>query len=273
MPARTPVDVGLLECAWLAPFDTDAARANSNYCAYDGDGLVHLLDTAAPSTFTRVAHDAIRSFVLDERYPCLGAKASLNRDSYRFGAYAKLDDDDVTQGLMRDLFAFVTERAGMGDTFTSFIAVFRESVPGGELGFEAALWSQLQRLHALDKRFYAWDTRVSDDPANPEFSFSIAGNAFFVIGLHPQATRDARRFGWPALVFNAHIQFENLKETGKFEGLQTRIRERDTALQGSINANLADFGHHSEARQYSGREVESDWKCPFHKGGDAITEH
>jgi FPC/CPF motif-containing protein YcgG len=265
MSIRPPIDLGLLECAWLSPYDSDDARANSNYCAYDGDGLVRLLDTAEPSTFTRVAHDAFRTFVLDDRYPCLGARASMNRDSYRFGAYAKLDDEAVTKGLMRDLFAFVTERAGMGDTFTSFVAVFREGVPGGEFGFEAALWSQLQRLHALDKEFHLWDVRVSDDPANPEFSFSIAGNAFFIIGLHPGATREARRFAWPALVFNAHIQFENLKQAGKFVGLQARIRERDTALQGSINANLADFGHHSEARQYAGREVEPGWVCPFIK--------
>jgi uncharacterized protein len=267
MAARSRIDLGLLECAWLTPYGSDSARANSNYCAYDGDGLVRLLDTADPSPFTRIAHDAFRAFVLDDRYPCLGARASMNRDSYRFGAYAKLDDEDVTQGLMRDLFAFVAERAGMGDTFTSFVAVFRESVQGGELGFEAALWSQLQRLHALDKQFHPWDARVSDDPRNAEFSFSIAGNAFFIVGLHPNATRDARRFAWPALVFNAHIQFENLKESGKFAGLQTRIRERDVALQGSINANLADFGHHSEARQYAGREVKPDWVCPFIKRG------
>jgi FPC/CPF motif-containing protein YcgG len=95
------------------------------------------------------------------------------------------------------------------------------------------------------------------------FSFSLAGNAFFIVGLHPEASRVARRFAWPTLVFNAHVQFEMLKRDGQFLSLQSKIRQRDIALQGSINANLADFGHHSEARQYAGRETEADWKCPF----------
>ncbi|MEP6902345.1 MAG: YqcI/YcgG family protein, partial [Actinomycetota bacterium] len=30
------------------------------------------------------------------------------------------------------------------------------------------------------------------------------------------------------------------------------------------NPNLSDFGTQSEARQYSGRAVEHEWKCPFH---------
>ena len=54
------------------------------------------------------------------------------------------------------------------------------------------------------------------------------------------------------------------------------VRARDSALQGSVNPMLDDFGTHSAARQYSGRAVEADWRpafraderpaarCPFH---------
>lgn len=254
-----------LSCAWLDPFDDDDARTHSNYCAYHDGELVRLLETSPPSQFSMVAHSAFRSFVLDDRYPCLGARAALNRETYRFGAYERLDDEAVTHGLMRDLYAFATERSGLAEEFATFAAVFREPVPGGERGFEHALWSQLGRLHRLDRAFHPWDDRVSDDPESPEFSFSLAGTGFFVVGLHPEATRDARRFAWPTLVFNAHTQFERLRENGRFTGLQAKIRERDRSLQGTINANLADFGHHSEARQYAGREVEAGWKCPFSK--------
>jgi FPC/CPF motif-containing protein YcgG len=260
---RAQLDLELLECAWLSPFDDDAAKANSHYCAYHHGELVRLLETAGTTTFARVAHDAFRSFVLDERYPCLAARSALNRNAYRFGAYDRLDDENVTKGLMRDLYAFVAERRGIGESFATFIASFRETIPGGERDFERALWSQLGRLHALDSSLHVWDPSVSDDPSDPTFSFSLAGNAFFIVGLHPEASREARRFSWPTLVFNAHAQFETLKRAGQFATLQSKIRERDVALQGSLNANLADFGHHSEARQYAGREVEPDWKCPF----------
>jgi FPC/CPF motif-containing protein YcgG len=261
---RAPLNLDLLQCAWLAPFDDDTAKAHSQYCAFHDGELLRLLETAEPTPFARVSHDAFRSFVLSNDYPCLGARAALHRNTYRFGAYERLDDAEVTRGLMRDLYAFVAERQGIAPMFSTFIAIVREMPADGEPGFERALWSQLQRLRDVDREYHEWDPAVSADPADPNFSFSLAGNAFFVVGLNPSATRDARRFSWPTLVFNAHQQFEDLKADGSFKGLQAQIRNRDIALQGSINPNLADFGHHSEARQYSGRETEADWKCPFH---------
>ena len=208
---------------------------------------------------------ALRDFVLDDGFPCLGARAAFHRGTYRFGAYERLDDPDVTRGLMRDVYAFATERGSIAPNFTTFAAVFRTPIPHDEDDFERALWSQLQRLHEMDRALHPWDASVSDNPADPHFSFSLAGNAFFVLGMHPKATRDARRFAWPMLVFNAHEQFEDLRREGTFDGLQHRIRERDVKLQGSINANLSDYGRASEARQYSGRAVEDGWECPFHQ--------
>jgi len=58
-------------------------------------------------------------------------------------------------------------------------------------------------------------------------------------------------------------QFEKLKEDGRYGKMQITTRSREIAVQGSVNPNLADFGDASEARQYSGREVESDWRCPY----------
>jgi FPC/CPF motif-containing protein YcgG len=64
------------------------------------------------------------------------------------------------------------------------------------------------------------------------------------------------------LAFNAHFQFEQLRESGQFERMQEVIRDRDTELEGDVNPNLANFGEHTEAKQYSGREVGDDWGCP-----------
>ena len=136
-----------------------------------------------------------------------------------------------------------------------------------EAEFERQLWIQLQGLHDRDDPSSLWDPAVSDDPGDPRFSFSFAGTALFVIGLHPESSRIARRFAWPALVFNPHAQFERLRREGRFDHLRDRIRARDEALQGHLNPNLADFGEQSEARQYSGRDTTKDaWRCPFHSG-------
>lgn len=150
-------------------------------------------------------------------------------------------------------------------TVHSFAALFHGPDDADELRFEAMLWSQLQRLHDLDvKRGTGWSPEVSRNPNDPHFSLSIAGHAFFVIGLHPGASRIARKFGAPALVFNSHQQFEKLRADGRYQKMQAATRERDIALQGSINPNLADFGAAAETRQYSGRKTEADWRCPFH---------
>ncbi len=252
-----------LESAWRNPFGSDAARTHSSYHGWHEGDLVRLLETAPTGPFARVANDAFRSFVLDERFSCLGAKSAIRRGTYRLGTYARLDDPAVTEGLARDLYAFAAERHGFESDFTTYVAIFQERLRPDEAAFERALWAQLQRLHDLDARHHAWDPRVSADPADPHFSFSLAGDAFFVVGLHPASSRSARRFAWPALVFNAHEQFERLRTEGKFGGLQSSIRAREVRLDGTINPNLADFGQHSEARQYSGRPAEESWTCPF----------
>jgi FPC/CPF motif-containing protein YcgG len=64
-------------------------------------------------------------------------------------------------------------------------------------------------------------------------------------------------------VFNPHEQFERLRADGKWKHMQETIRERDVQLQGTINPMLSDFGERSEARQYSGRAVDEDWRAPF----------
>ena len=90
-----------------------------------------------------------------------------------------------------------------------------------------------------------------------------------MVGLHPQASRPARRFPRPAMIFNLHDQFEILRAQGKYETMREKILMRDEALAGSRNPMLARHGEMSEARQYSGRVVEEGWRCPFHYAGGA----
>ncbi len=216
-----------------------------------------------PGTFEQI-DDAFRRFVEDPRFPCLGGKAAVRQGGYRLAVYGRLGSPDATDRLAGDLAAF-GKAIPSGRGFTAFAAVFTDPVPQTEREFERRLWAQLQELHERDDPASGWDPEASSDPEDPRFSFSFAGNAYFVVGLHPGSSRLSRRFGWPALVFNPHAQFRRLREEGRFERLRQAIRLRDFALQGSINPNLADFGERSEAAQYSGRKSEAGWRCPFHR--------
>src|SRR5206468_2426427 len=117
--------------------------------------------------------------------------------------------------------------------------------------------------HDRDAPLHDWDPSVSSNPDDPHFSFSFAGHAFFIVGLHPDSARLARQFPWPTLVFNPHAQFERMREKGKFERMKEVARQREEQLDGSVSPALADFGADSEAKQYAGRVVEPDWHPPF----------
>lgn len=201
-------------------------------------------------------------FVLDPAYPCLGAKSAFRTNSYHVNCYRALGTDTSAQALGPDLRHFIAARETMSHDFSTFVAIFDDPVIEDEAQFEKLLWQQLDALHRIDE--HPWTPSASRDPDDNNFGFSFGGAAFFVVGLHPNSARHARRFVRPALVFNDHRQFDQLRTQGKFSKMQRVIRNRDQAWQGTANPMLANFGTISEARQYSGRAVPADWKCPFH---------
>lgn len=218
----------------------------------------------APDHCTPSPLHLIPQFIADKSFPCVGAKSALNKGRMQLQEFGALGDPAFTPALHAALGEYSRAYPDPGIVPVSFIAVFQHELLD-ERSFEQRLWRQLQALHAHDRaRSIPWAQDVEDDPDRQEFSFSVGGRAFFVVGMHPGASRLARRTPVPCLVFNFHEQFEQLKQSGKYAGLQDAIRTRDIALQGSINPVLARFGEASEARQYSGRAVEADWQCPFH---------
>jgi hypothetical protein len=209
------------------------------------------------------AHAEFRAFVMRQVYPCVGARAAFNSGSYALSVYDELGGAAATSDLAQDLFEFTRSEIREASEYATFVAVFRQPEALDEVAFEERLWQQLRELNRVDAAHFEWDPSVRSDPTDPQFSFSFAGQALYVIGMHPGSSREARRFRWPTMIFNPHEQFERLRADGKWKRMQETIRERDTQLQGSINPMLSDFGTETEARQYSGRAVEENWRAPF----------
>ncbi|MPZ50140.1 MAG: hypothetical protein GEU75_12735 [Dehalococcoidia bacterium] len=247
----------------LNPFASRQALANSSYGRWS-DGQLLLGDGGSPTRMAEDVHAALRAVLHDPDFPCIGAKSVVNQSSYRFGLYPEMGSPSATAGLALDLFRFSEERPRIEGDFTSFIASFLAPKLRSARTFEDLLWRQLSALHELDREHFDWNPQVAADPTDPAFSFSFAGGAYFVVGLSPASRRWARRFPWPTLVFNDHFQFERLREAQQFDRIRDAIRERDSRLHGSANPMLTDYGAHSEARQYSGRNVNGDWRCPVH---------
>ncbi|RYZ66533.1 MAG: YqcI/YcgG family protein [Proteobacteria bacterium] len=200
-------------------------------------------------------------FIRDAAHPCAMAKSALSLGNIQFGELGALGSDEAAEANCRALYRSLEVAPQTG--YWSFVAQFPADRIDSEEAFEARLWTHLQRMHDFDAWSHDWDSTVSSDPADAKFSFSIGGRAWYVIGLHPQASRVARRLDQVALVFNPHGQFDDLRVRGKYTTVRDQIRNRDQRLQGSVNPMLADHGQASEARQYSGRAVETDWRCPF----------
>jgi len=209
--------------------------------------------------------EAFKNFITDKAFPCVGAKSALSRGTLRI-----LTGWSVTSGwddlrLHSELLDWANEYRAEPGLFRSLAVVYADPTPLSEKAFERAMWARLQSLADKD----AWlglpyDKRVSDDPNDPHFSLSFGEEAFFAVGLHPAASRPARRFERAVIVFNLHDQFEQLRQEGRYDKIRETIIERDISLAGSSNPMLARHGEASEAAQYSGRLVDDDWKCPFH---------
>jgi uncharacterized protein len=226
--------------------------------------LLHELASAhSASSDPEAIREAVSAMVLHPEYPCLGARSVFNRDRATVLVLEELGTRESAQRIVAALthFAEVTD---LEDGFASLVTVFRATQVRDERDFEALLWRQLELVHEVDDA--PWDRAVSRDPDDPHFAFSVAGTAYFVVGLHPEASRIARRTPLPTLVFNLHEQFVELRTSERFARMRDTIRRRDTELQGSTNPMVADHGATSEARQYSGRRVPEDWHAPatFH---------
>lgn len=227
-------------------------------------GVVHPMNTTILEHPTDSLEERFRDMIADRDFPCVGAKSAAARDALLVMTACDItsawNDLEIIAALQDWSRRYRDDPTGL----RSFAVIFAGPTRLDEITFERAMWDRLQSIADKD----AWlgqpfDQRVSPDPEDPHFCLSFGGEAYFVVGLHPAASRPARRFVRPALVFNLHDQFERLRNDGRYERMRERIMERDVALAGSGNPMLERHGDASAAPQYSGREVGEEWRCPF----------
>ncbi|UAB80034.1 YqcI/YcgG family protein [Marixanthomonas sp. SCSIO 43207] len=206
--------------------------------------------------------ERFNNFILQQDHPCIMAQTVFKMGAVDLHAYDEFATKSTARKLISDIKKYIDAYDFESNDFKTFLAVFPTIKIDSEIKFEQKLWELLQHIHDSDSEI--WDDTVSSNPEEDTFSFSIAGKAFYIVGMHPNSSRKARQSPFITIAFNLHWQFEKLREMGSYEVVKERIRERDKAQQGSINPMLEDFGSTSEARQYSGRKTEDNWKCPFH---------
>src|SRR5690606_14456261 len=160
--------------------------------------------------------ETFRDFILQENYPCIGAQASVNSNNFCMGVFDSMLDYSSAEGLAFGLYEYILRTKQKNTHFLSYIAVFKNDSFKSELDFEDSLWLLFSKLHNVNKRYFNWSPEVSSNPEDPDFSYSFGGEAFFAVGMHPESKRLARKFPYPAIAFNLHSQFEELKSKNRF---------------------------------------------------------
>lgn len=207
--------------------------------------------------------DALEHFLVDQDHPCVMAKSLFKMDRMTYHVYGYMERNDTAAKLLQHIESYLEDYDFTNDRYETYLAAFPADDFSTEEAFENALWTLLQNMHLQDDK--QWDPTVSSNPESPDFSFSIKGKAFYIVGMHPNSSRQARKSPYPMIAFNLHWQFERLREEGLFENVRDHIRQRDLERNGSINPVLQDYGTASEALQYSGKKNDLNWKCPFQK--------
>lgn len=202
-------------------------------------------------------------FIRDKDFPCIAAKAALAEDQIQTLVVDHLACPKDDADILKFLYQFVDVYRAAESSYHSAVIIFQRPQDCPEEIFSDLLWKRLQSISDLDAAQYGWDRRVEKDTTSPAFSFSIKEEALYVIGLHQNSSRVSRQFKYPAMVFNPHEQFEQLRASNKYAAMKEAVRKRDVKLSGSVNPMLADFGESSEVFQYSGLQYDSNWKCPF----------
>jgi hypothetical protein len=217
--------------------------------------------------------DAYHAYLSNKAFPCVAARAAAAKERLHVMVAGHMACPQTDAAILAFLYEFTdTCRNQPPGSFHSAVIIFEAPVIHSEEMFDGLMWQRLQSLSNLDARQYRYDARVDADPASANFSFSIKEEGFFIIGIHPQNSRPARRFQYPALVFNPHAAFVYLRETQRYEKMKDIVRNRDLALSGSVNPMLDDFGETSEVYQYSGKRYDPSWQCPL-KINHGTTQH
>ncbi len=204
------------------------------------------------------------NFLSNKAFPCVAARAALSRDHIRVFVADHMACPKDDYAIWKFLHSFADEYRNAGSFFHSAVIIFRGPDTTDEVTFEQYLFQRLHSIGSIDAQQHKYDKRVSSDPSSKDFSFSVNEEAFYVIGLHPDSSRKARQFQYPAMVFNPHQQFEELRKTDSYKKMQKIVRERDIAYSGSVNPMLKDFGQSSEVFQYSGRNYANlPLECPL----------
>jgi len=167
------------------------------------------------------------NYIDSKDFACIGAKAALSKKQIQCFVADNMACPKEDPGILNFLYKFIDDYRNANVLYYSAVVIFRGPGFINDEQFDNLMWQRLQSLSDFDSANYNYDRRVDADPSSPHFSFSLKEESLFIIGLHPASSRPLRRFSYPALVFNPHLQFEQLRQSGRYEKMKQVVRKRE----------------------------------------------
>lgn len=115
----------------------------------------------------------LREFILQEGYPCIGARTATNSRSLTVGVFKEMKDPETPGELAYGLLEYLISLQSKPSNYLTYVAIFPFDSFDGEEGFENALWRLINELHILDREHFDWSPEISSDPGKRDFSFSF----------------------------------------------------------------------------------------------------
>src|SRR5690606_15369143 len=158
----------------------------------------------------RFMKELLSQFIFQKDFPCIMAKSLFKNGHVAIYSARDLLSPVTQNFILEEMYQFIEKFRAAPEKLSSFmIALDLKGLSFQE--FEKIFWKFLSDLYLMDKANYGHDPRVSSNPDDGDFSFSIKEESFFILGLHPKSPRKSRRFSIPTIVFNPHEQFERLR--------------------------------------------------------------
>lgn len=204
------------------------------------------------------ASEQMSRYIKDKDFACIfGRAAEMQGNVSHKQIEGRMNEPSTAQEVCDHLYAFIENVLHKLDfssakfPLKTCLMIFPEETFSSPDDAGEKLVQLLLNMHAYDKaNGFEWAPYVSNDPKSTMFSYSIGGEAFFVPFLYEHSESGVRHSPYPALVFNWHKLFEELRNRGQFDKSREIIRQRTLNAGHTIADLLADYGEGLEFPQY-----------------------
>lgn len=169
------------------------------YARVEGGEIYSTLKNTSDNIKYRMMKEAIQGYYDNHLVPSANMP-SIREINYSMGIFPEMGTRKSANEMWNSLYRFLEDIRDRPEC-KSYFAIFDEVSIESEEHFQLLLWTQFQHIPDNTLEQISQDEHTILAPNDSDFCISIGGLPLHIISLHPQSTRQERRFPWPVLIF------------------------------------------------------------------------